>query len=181
MGMPDLARRYTVDEVLAFPEDGNRYELVDGELLVTPAPRVRHQVVLGRLHLAVGRFLQDHPVGDVFFAPADLFWRDTDYVQPDLFVVPVGQVTNDWRDIRSLLLAVEVVSPSSSRADRIMKRRLYQRMEVPAYWIVDPDARLVEVWRPGDTRPEIATETVIWQVAVAAAELRVALEEIFKD
>ncbi|MEX0692275.1 MAG: Uma2 family endonuclease [Gemmatimonadales bacterium] len=176
--MPDLARQYTVDEVLAFPEDGNRYELVDGELLVTPSPRQPHQAVLSRLHLAVGPFVRDHAVGQVFFAPADVFWQATEYVQPDLFVVPTNQVTGDWRDITTLLLAVEVVSPASSRADRLAKRRLYQRMGVPTYWVVDPDARLVEVWQPDDERPEIVTERLTWRPA-DAPELVIELTEIW--
>jgi Uma2 family endonuclease len=169
MGMPDLARHYTVDEVLAFPDDGNRYELVDGELLVTPSPAQPHQIHL-KPHVHVAR---------VFFAPADIIWSPREYVQPDLFVVPAEEVTGDWRDCQTLLLAVEVVSPSSVRADRVTKRRLYQRRRVGTYWVVDPDARLVEVWRPDDDRPEIVTDVLRWRVAPDADPLGIDLAELF--
>jgi Uma2 family endonuclease len=74
------------------------------------------------------------------FAPVDIIWGPREYVQPDLFVVPAHEVTGDWRDCRTPLLAVEVVSPGSARADRPTKRRLYQRRGVETYWIADPDA-----------------------------------------
>ena len=181
MGMPDIARRYTVEEVLAFPDDGNRYELVDGALFVTPAPSQQHQTVLGRLHLRLGTYLAGHSSRAVaFLAPADIVWGPREYVQPDLFVVPAGEVTGTWRDIRTLLLAIEIVSPSSARADRTAKRRLYQRRGVGTCWIVDPDAALVEIWHPGDDRPEIATAAVRWRVTPDADELVIRLPELFE-
>jgi Uma2 family endonuclease len=181
MGMPSTARRYTVDEVLAFPDDGNRYELVGGELLVTPSPAQVHQLVAGRLYGLLAAYLTPfHAVAQEFFAPADIIWGPGEYVQPDLFVVPAREVTGDWRDCRSLLLVVEVVSPGSARADRLTKRRLYQRRGVGTYWVVDPDARLVEVWHSGDERPEIVTDTLHWRVMPDAAGLTVDVEELFR-
>jgi Uma2 family endonuclease len=178
--MPDTARPYTVDEVLEFPSDGNRYELVGGELLVTPSPAQPHQLVLGRLYFQ----LQTHlaPFSDfaiVFFSPADIIWSQEDYVQPDLFVVPAREVTGDWRDCQTLLLAIEVVSPISARADRFKKRRLYQRRGVATYWVVDPDAQLIEVWHPTDERPEIVTDVARWQVKVGEPEMRIELPALF--
>jgi len=102
-------------------------------------------------------------------------------VQPDLFVVPAEEVTGDWRDCQTLLLAVEVVSPSSVRADRVTKRRLYQRRRVGTYWVVDPDARLVEVWRPDDDRPKIVTDVLRWRVAPAGEPLVIHLAELFRS
>ena len=181
MGMPDTARRFTVDQVLAFPDDGNRYELVDGELLVTPAPGQPHQIVLGELYGVLRTYLRPSAhLARVFLAPADIIWSPREYVQPDLFVVPAHEVTGDWHDCRTLLLAVEVVSPGSARADRLTKRRLYQRRGVETYWIADPDARLVEVWRPGDERPGIVTDALLWRVAPDAEELVIGLEELFR-
>jgi Uma2 family endonuclease len=181
MGMPDTARRYTVEEVLAFPDDGNRYELVDGALFVTPAPRQRHQRVLGRMYVRLENYVAGRSeLAVAFVSPADIIWGPGEYVQPDLFVVPAHEVTGNWRDCRTLLLAVEIVSPSSARADRTVKRRLYQRRGVGTYWIVDPDAALVEVWHPGDDRPEIATELVRWRVAPDADELVIRLAEVFE-
>lgn len=182
MGMPDLARHYAVDEVLAFPDDGNRYELVDGELLVTPSPTQPHQLLLSELHAFLWAYLKPHSdVARVFFAPADIIWSPREYVQPDLFVVPAREVTGDWRDCQTLLLSIEVVSPSSVRADRVTKRRLYQRRRVGTYWVVDPDARLVEVWRPDDDRPEIVTDVLRWRVAPDGDPLEIHLAELFRS
>lgn len=181
MGMPDTARRYTVDEVLAFPADGNRYELVDGELLVTPAPRVPHQLVVGELHVALQGYLRAHtPDLRVVLSPADIRWPHKVLVQPDLFVVRVDQLTaEDWSSVHTLELAIEVVSPSSTRHDRVTKRRVYQRQGVLTYWVVDPHAELVEVWHPDDARPEIVTELLRWQAAPDAPPLEIALGELF--
>ena len=179
MAMPDTARRYTVDEVLAFPDDGNRYELVDGELLVTPAPNMPHQVIVSELLTTLAIYVKSHSGLQVLASPADISWDREKLVQPDLFVIPASEVSRTWKTVRTLLLAVEVVSPSSARGDRLVKRRLYQRQRVETYWIVDPDARLVEVWHPDDERPEIVTETLRWRVAPDAADLKIALPELF--
>ena len=180
MGMPDTARHYTLDEVLAFPEDGNRYELVGGELLVTPAPAQRHEIVLPRLAIQVYQYVASFPgIAQTFFSRGDVIWGPGEYVQPDLFVVPAREVTGNWRDCQTLLLAIEVVSPSSARADRFKKRRLYQRRGVQTYWIVDPDAQLVEVWHPQDERPAIVTDVLRWQVTPDAPELAIYLSHLF--
>ena len=185
MAMPDTARRYTVTEVLDFPSDGNRYELVDGELLVTPAPRFQHQRVAGRIHHALFDYLEAHPGnGEVVFSPADITWGSKkDLAQPDVFVVAADEVRDSnpgWDSIRTLLLAVEVVSPSSTRYDRVTKRRLYQRRGVATYWVVDPDARLVEVWHPEDERPEIVTDVLKWRIREEGQELEISLEQLFE-
>ena len=185
MVMPDTLRRYTVDEVLAFPADGNRYELVDGELLVTPAPRFRHQDVVGELFGQLRQYLIDNPgIGRAVLSPADITWgSQDDLAQPDVFVVAAEEARDPntgWETMRTLLLAVEVISPSSSRYDRVTKRRLYQRRGVATYWVADPDARLVEVWHPEDERPEIVTDTLRWHVADEAEDLVIELAELFE-
>jgi Uma2 family endonuclease len=180
MVMPDTARRYTVDEVLAFPDDGNRYELVHGELLVTPSPAQPHQIIVGLLHVGLFQYLIPFAdVARVFVSPADIIWSAEDHVQPDLFVVPAHEVTGDWRDCQTLLLAVEVVSPSSARADRVKKRRLYQKRGVGTYWVVDADAEMVEAWHPEDERPEIVTDVLRWQVGAEAPVLEIGLGDLF--
>jgi len=180
MAMPDTARRYTVDEVLAFPEDGNRYELVDGELLVTPAPSTQHQKVVTRLCAWIEHYLGRHPeIADLFVSPADITWDREKLVQPDLFVIPANEVSRSWKTARTLLLAVEIVSPSSARGDRLIKRHLYQRQRVTTYWIVDADARLVEVWHPDDERPEIVTDLLEWRAAPDMDDLVIDLQKLF--
>jgi Uma2 family endonuclease len=181
--MPDTDRRYTVAEVHEFPSDGNRYELVHGELLVTPAPRVLHQRVVGRLYVMLYQYAENPPgIGEVFLSPADVTWgSEDDLVQPDIFVAAANEISTEWITLRTMLLAVEVLSPSSSHHDRVTKRRLYQDRSVATYWVVDADARLVEVWRPTDERPEIATSTVSWRVHEGAEELVIELDSLFAD
>jgi Uma2 family endonuclease len=182
MLVPDAARRYTVDEVLAFPSDGNRYELVHGTLLVSPAPRLAHQKILGRLYQQLAGYLTQYSaVAEVLLSPADITWGTReDLAQPDIFVVPTSETADDWDAIRTLLMAVEVLTPSTARHDRITKRRLYQEHGVRIYWIVDPDARLVEVWRPADSRPEIVTDVIRWRVRPEAAPLEISLAKLFE-
>lgn len=164
MAMPS-PHTWTVEALQALPDDGQRYEVVAGELLVTPAPSWGHQDLAAWLHIRLQAYLQEDPVGHVKFAPQDIVVDDMTLVQPDLFVVPLieGRRPRSWDEAGRLLLAIEIVSPSSGRADRVVKRRLYQRMAVPEYWIVDPDARLVERWRPGDERPEVITGALRWR------------------
>lgn len=172
---------YTADMVRALPDDGNRYETVHGELLVTPSPRLTHQLVVGRLYLALGTYLQDHPVGALLMAPADISWGPDVLVQPDLFVASLAQArTLDWRQVKTLLLAIEVLSPSSRKADRVTKRRLYQAVGVPAYWVVDPDARTIEVWTPDSLAPAVQREQVVWTPPGGAAPLVVPLAKLFR-
>lgn len=180
--MPDTARRHTVDEVLAFPSDGNRYELVDGELLVTPAPGPVHQHVVSRLQTYVSAYLDKHAAElEAIVSPADITWGQDRLVQPDLFVIPTTEISRDWGTYVTLVLAVEVLSPSSGHADRVVKRRLYQERNVRTYWVVDPDARLVEVWRPDEERPEIVTEVLTWRAAPEAPDLTIRLEQLFAN
>jgi Uma2 family endonuclease len=104
-------------------------------------------------------------------------------VQPDVFVTPPvdGRRPRDWSDITDLMLAVEVLSPSTARADRQVKRRLFQRRGVPEYWIVDLDARLIERWRPDDERPELLAETLVWQPSAEAEPLEIDLPRFFGE
>lgn len=172
---------YTADMVRALPDDGQRYEVVHGELLVTPAPRAWHQEIVARVFEAVRVYLRDQGVGHALMSPADISWTDDTLVQPDVFVVDLAEArTLDWARMKTLLLAVEVLSPSTARADRFTKRRLYQEVGVPTYWIVDPERRCVEVWVPDATFPEIAWAEAVWQPAGAAEPLRVSLAELFK-
>jgi Uma2 family endonuclease len=154
---------YTAEMVRQMPEDGHRYEVVHGELLVTPAPRALHQLVLARLFEALAPYLRRQPVGQLFWSPADISWAADVLVQPDLFVVRADEArTLAWSRMKHLLLAVEVLSPASARADRFTKRRLYQDVGIPLYWLVDADAQLVEVWTPAATFPAVERELLAW-------------------
>lgn len=182
MGMPALARTWTREEVLALPDDGNRYELVDGELLVTPSPRPLHQTAVLRLLVTLHRYVEEHRLGTVFHSPADLDLRSRQLMQPDIFVVPRSHGTRirEWQEVGIPLLVIEVLSPRTACYDRVVKRRRFQRSGVPTYWIVDPDARIVEVWAPEADRPTIATESVTWQPDAKALALSIDLVAYFR-
>ena len=172
---------YTADMVRALPDDGSRYETVHGELLVTPAPRAWHQEIVLRLAVALREYCRGSSIGHVIMSPADISWSPDTLVQPDVFVVDLAEArTLDWTRMQHLLLAVEVLSPSSARADRFTKRRLYQEVRMPAYWVVDPDQRHIEVWTPDDTIPTVERERVTWQPVGAREELVLELEKLFE-
>jgi Uma2 family endonuclease len=137
---------WTYDDLRRLPDDGTRYEIIDGELVVMPSPVVIHQRVLGRMFLAFHTQVQERGQGEVFVAPLDVIMSPTRVVQPDLIVV-----RPEHRDIlREHVegvpdLLVEVLSPSNHKHDLVTKRRFYARNRVSEYWIVDPEAQTVEV------------------------------------
>ncbi len=181
MGMPDVLKHWTRAEVLALPDDGRRYELVDGELLVSPAPPYVHQRAVGEFYRRLHDYVDRHQLGEALFSPSDLDLRAEQLVQPDLFVVapPAGRAA-EWGEVGIPLLVVEVLSPSTARYDRITKRRRYQRSGIPTYWVVDLDARLVEIWSPDAVAPTIADVSLEWRPKPAVAALVMDLEACFR-
>ena len=179
MGMPQTAEIWTAEQVRALPDDGLRHEVVDGEHLVTPAPRAPHQLVLSELEALLRPYVKEHGLGRVWRSPADIEFDPHTMVQPDLFVTAKRQVKS-WKEALPLRLAVEVLSPSTARADRIVKRRRFQRAGVEC-WIVDLDARLVERWRPGDKRPEVLAELLEWQPDASLPPLEMDLVALFRE
>ncbi len=162
--MPLAPEYFTADMVRALPDDGNRYELVHGELLVSPSPRVRHQVVLSRLHVALAAICAQQSLGQMLWSPADISWSEDSLVQPDLFVVPQEFARSErWSDIRSLSLVVECLSPSTAKHDRFQKRKHYQQNGVPLLWLIDEEKRFVEVWTPESLFPVVETRRLVWQ------------------
>jgi Uma2 family endonuclease len=166
MAMPAIdVPRWTAEAVRALPEEpGKRFECVDGELLVSPSPRLPHQSALGLLFAQFHAYASLHRCGAVFLAPTDLELDPYTLVQPDLLVLPL----------------VEVLSSSTARFDRVVKRARYQREGVE-YWIVDLDARLVERWVPGADRPEICADEVRWQPPGVTEPFVIALGPLFAE
>lgn len=117
MVMPQAVELWTAEMVRALPDDGQRYECVDGELLVSPAPDFPHQRIVGAVYRRLYEYLRGTTLGEVSFSPADIELDRHTLVQPDVFVVPLGAAgpPRTWRDIEGLLLAVEVLSPSTAR------------------------------------------------------------------
>ena len=181
----ERTRRWTAPEVRQLiadqPGDWPRYELVDGELLVTPAPRAVHQMAVGELYFALAAYCKSSRVGIAMMSPSDIELEPGDLRQPDVFVLPIPEGKRIWREGwpgRSLILAAQVLSPSTARFDRVVKRPKYQRL-VSEYWIVDTDARVIERWRPNDERPEIVSGRLTWSPRGAAEPFVLELDAFF--
>ena len=181
MVMPNLGHVWTRAEVLALPDDSNRYELIDGELLVSPSPTWTHQRAVGKLFLIIAPFVEAHGIGTTVFSPADLTLQSGQLVQPDLFVAGMvgGKEPIDWSEFPVPLLVVEVLSPSTARYDRITKRQRFQRSGVNEYWIVDTDARRIERWRPDARDAEAFAGTITWQPTADGPVLTIDLDWYF--
>ena len=172
---------FTAEMVRTLPEDGRRYEVVHGELLVTLAPRLWHQELVARLHLALRSYLRTERMGHALASPADISWAHDTLVQPDVFVVPIDEArTLDWTRLRTLLLVAEVLSPSSARADRFSKRRRYQEAGVPLYWLVDGETLTVDVWTRDAEFPVIERERLVWHPTGATSAFTIELAELFR-
>jgi len=181
MGMPAQHTDWTADMAIALPYDGKRYEVLDGELVVTPAPSWVHQTAVGELYVLLRAYVRERALGWVMMSPADIVLAPKRLVQPDVFVVPrvKDRRPSAWSEVRSLLLAIEVVSPRTAYNDRHRKRRMYQEFGVPEYWIVDAEARHVERWRPEGSAPEIVRETLVWAPSAGVASLSIDLPSFF--
>ena len=138
--------------------DDERYELLNGELILSPSPKEIHQYISGILHLMIGTFVRERSLGKVYCAPFDVVLSDTDVVQPDLLFV-----SNERADIitpdnvqGAPDLVVEILSPATAERDRTVKLDLYAQHRVKEYWIVDPDAKTVMVLLQGESGFEVS-------------------------
>jgi Uma2 family endonuclease len=178
MAMAATIPYYTVEDLAHFPNDGNRYELLDGVLLVTPPPSVGHELVLSRIHQIIVIAVQLPGHAQVFTHGAIQLLPKTQ-LEPDLLVVPPNTSSNSkWHEIAGHWLAVEVLSRSSKIYDREFKRDAYLTLGVREVWLVDRDDRSVDVTR---TRGEIETvrDTIVWHPPTLDLEVRVDLNDIF--
>lgn len=123
---------WTADDLDRFPDDGLRYELVDGVLLVSAAPSEQHQIALGNLHVQLVGLCPEHL--RVLLAPFDVRFSPRRQLQPDLLALPKDRTAPD----RLPLLVVEVASPSTRATDSTLKRLVFEQAGVPSYWMVDP-------------------------------------------
>ena len=137
--------KFTYQDYLNTPDDV-RYELIDGDLILAPAPTTPHQRVLLNLAVSLASFVRDNALGEVFIAPTDVYLSDTNVVQPDLLFVAAGRadIITEPNIHGAPDLVVEVASPSTEAMDRNIKMGLYARYGVAEYWIVQPVAGTVE-------------------------------------
>ncbi|MDP9177571.1 MAG: Uma2 family endonuclease [Gemmatimonadota bacterium] len=186
--MPAIHRRWTTADVRALIDESRywpRYELIGGELIVTPSPGVPHQVAVAELVFIVKTYLDKQGIGLPLFSPADLELVPESITQPDVFVLDPHSVADDvemptWSDFKRLLLAVEVISPSSIRIDRVMKRDFYLDAGVPEYWILDVDARIIERWTQGRESPEVCRDSLVWLPENASVALTIDVPDLFE-
>ena len=139
----------TYADLAALPADGKRYELHEGEIYMTAAPRPRHQQVIGNLYLIIADHVRRFGLGEVLLSPIDVILADVTVVEPDLIYLDASRLerVSDRGIEGAPTLAIEVLSPTTASADRGVKRQLSARYGVPHYWIVDPDARVIETYR----------------------------------
>lgn len=147
--MATHATKLTYEDLLLFPEDGKRHELIAGEHFVTASPNTRHQRFVLRLAAALHGFVREHRLGEVFVAPYDVVLSRHDVVVPDVIFVSVARegVVGPAHAAGAPDLVVEVLSPSTHRRDELLKRDVYESTGVDEYWIVDTQGETVKVFR----------------------------------
>ena len=138
----------TYEDYVELPDDGRQYEILDGELFVSPAPVPRHQGVSRNLLIILGTFIKDRKLGTIFDAPIDLILAPTTIAQPDLVFIRAGResILTERAIEGPPDLVVEIISPSTDRKDRTTKAALYARHGIAHYWIVEPKERAVEIY-----------------------------------
>jgi Uma2 family endonuclease len=173
----------TYEDYVLLPNDRNRYEILEGELSVTPAPGTQHQRVSANLFKLLSRHIDERNLGKLFYAPIDLILDPTTILQPDLlFVFTARQHIITERAVEGVPdLVAEILSPTTSRTDRVTKAQIYARHSVPAYWIVDPDRENIEIYL---LEGDVFQLTVTFQGATRAIappfkELEIAAKDVF--
>ncbi|MEP6779194.1 MAG: Uma2 family endonuclease [Gemmatimonadaceae bacterium] len=171
---------WTADEAQQLPDDGNRYEVIDGMLLMTPSPNNDHQDAVARLHRILWDYLQVEKIGYAAISPSDVRFSEWRAVQPDVFVTGLvdGRRPRNWNNIKQVLLASEVLSPSTARTDRTIKRNMFQSVGVE-YWVVDLTARTFERSMPNSNRTEIFVGKIEWMPAGASMPLTIDIADFF--
>ena len=148
MRIPEGKIVLTYEDYVQLPNDGKRYEILEGELAVTPAPSTKHQVASANLFKLLSRHIDNNELGRLLYAPVDLILEPTSVLQPDLlFISKPRQSIITERAVEGVPdLVVEILSPTTIRTDRVTKAQIYARHNVPAYWIVDPDQQTLEIY-----------------------------------
>jgi len=139
----------TYQDYLTFPDgDGIKKEIIEGELFMSPAPSIKHQLISRELAFLLHNYIKQHDLGELFFAPCDVVFSNINVMQPDILFIS----KNNFHILTELNikgapdLIVEIISSSSRDTDRIYKKNVYQKFGVKEYWLVDPNEETVEIW-----------------------------------
>jgi len=142
-------RPLTVHDYYTLPEYGPQYQLIDGELLMAPAPNRFHQVISGNIEFILRKYIESHPIGKIYDAPFDVCLSDVNVFQPDiLFLAKEHYALETEQGLRGAPdLVVEILSPKTSKLDLGVKKEIYTRCGVEELWIIDPDALRITIFR----------------------------------
>ena len=139
---------FTYQDYLKLPEDGNRYQVINGELVMAPSPLPLHQIVSGELFLSIGNYVKDKKLGMVFSAPLDVVLSEDNVLQPDILFISKErqQIITDKNIAGAPDLVIEILSPATAYYDLFDKKEIYQKFGVKEYWIVDPMRQWMELY-----------------------------------
>ena len=170
---------WTVADLDQFPRGGRRYEVLHGELLVTPMPSVAHQRGVGELFRQIANWCYEH-VEWACFTPGGVYISETSWLEPDIavFTVPISPGLT-WRNLPPPALVVEVLSPSTRRRDRYRKRPAYLAYGVGELWLLDQRERSVERWTHASEFPEIHRDGITWTPVDTSPSLVLSSEMLF--
>jgi Uma2 family endonuclease len=156
--MMPVDTRLTYDDLSLLPDDGKRYEIIEGELFVTLAPRILHQVVVSQLLFELLAFVRREGLGRVLVAPVDVVLSEFDIVEPDLVYVSNQHLSiiTEKNVVGAPDLVIEVLSESTEKRDRTTKLKLYARFGVLEYWIINPYGPSADVYRRGESGLSLA-------------------------
>ena len=175
--------RYTYEDYLLLPEDGKRYQIIEGEIYLVPAPAPWHQDIARKLVILLNEFVERYKLGRVFFAPCDVILSEEDIVQPDIFFISKERehIITEMNIQGVPDLVIEILSPSTAKLDKTVKMKLYERSGIKEYWLVDPDREEIEVLTLKDSSYESMGVFGIEQSFESALlkGLRVSLDMIF--
>lgn len=179
MAMALKVHRWTRADLPSLPDDGNRYEVLDGTLFVTPLPAPAHQRIAFNLMHLLEPYVIRHGLGTVL-GPSAVVFGDNE-LQPDVAVIPIGphDLPREWKLVPRALLVIEVLSPTTRQRDLSLKRRGYQRLGIPDYWVIDPDERNALQWKPELDEPVVERVALTWTPLDEAEPLVIPLGAIF--
>ena len=157
--------RLTYEDICLLPSNGRRYEVIEGDLFVTPAPRLLHQTIVIRLGSALLNFIEKKAMGRVFTAPVDIVLSEFDVVEPDIVYISNSRasVLTEKNVQGAPDLVVEVLSETTEKTDRTFKLKLYGKFGIQEYWIIDPNGPSADIYRRGE-------EGLTWVAKLSAAE-----------